>query len=808
MWLDLRFAFRMLLKQPGYSIIAILAIALGISTTTSQFTFFNALILRPMPHVKDESRVVMIRAYNERDTRAEFGLPMASFLDLRERCRTLEGFTISQPRTYIIGGSEQVERVLGGWISAAGFPMLGVRPILGRSFRAEEEEEDGAKVAILSYSLWQRSYGGNKDIIGQPITLNGESTTVVGIMPEGFRYPDNHELWMPFSYNSEKKNLRADFNWPVVARIRPGYSLEQVAAELNVFAAQLAREHPAAHRGIGIHALPLRQEATRKERPLMFMIFASCLAVLLIACGNVANLMLAKGAARSREIAIRLALGASRRRIVSLVLVEALLLAVTGGVLGTLLAAWRNDLVVAMLPPDIPFWLRFEIDWRVVCYSFGLTFLAALMAGILPAVHTSRADLGVELKDGGTRGSTSSKESVRVRNALVVLQIAVALILLVGAGLFYRSFLKLQNSDPGVRPEGVLTFRVGLPPTQFKDEAVVREFWVRLRQRLRELPGVEASGVVAHLPSSAQYSYSGVYVEGRPLPKMLAEAPGAFKRTASSGALEALGVPLIRGRMFNDGDTIDSARVCVVDQAFAEFFFPGQDAIGQRVSGGPLDAPKREWLEIVGIVGNARQVAKGPLPERSMWTSHMQEMGSNFASGVVRVKSGDPMLLAKPVQDAVFSAMPDIPIYSVRPMTEVVRESFWEYRFFSRIFLSFSGTALFLAAIGIYGVMSYTVAQRTQEIGVRMALGAQPRDVVRLVLRQGIMLVAAGLAAGFVCSWMVAHLLEAYLYQIRAHDPPTFALVPLMLAGVAVLACWLPSRRATRIQPIMALREN
>lgn len=817
MWLDLRFALRMLLKQPGYSIIAILAIALGISTTTSQFTFYNALILRPMPHIKDESRVVTISNYLEGDAKLEqgdggiggvggVGVSLSNYLDFRERCQTLEGFTISQARTYLLGGNEQVERVLGGWISTAGFNMLGVQPILGRNFRPEEEKDEAEPVAILSYALWKRSYGGNKEIIGQPITLNGEAATVVGVMPEGFRYPDNHEVWMPFKLHDEKRKSY-EFTWPVRARIKPGYSLDQVQAELNTLAAQFARENPAVQRGVGLRAFPLRLEATRKERPLMKLFFGACVAVLLIACGNVANLMLAKGVARSREIAIRLALGARRHRIVSLVLMESLVLGVVGGVVGTLLAAWRNDLVVSMMPPELPFWQQFDIDWRVLIYSFATTLVAALVAGILPAVHTSRSDLSLELKDGGTRGSTSSRESVRLRNALVVVQIAMALVLLVGAGLFYRSFLKLQTSDTGLKPENVLTFRVGLPPTQFKDEDVVREFWVKLRQRLRELPGVEASGILENMPSTSTYNFSGIYVEGRPMPRTLIESPGAFKRMASTGALEALGIPLLRGRLFNDSDTMGTPPVCVVDQAFAEAFFPGEDAIGKRVSEGPIASTERTWFRIVGIVGNARQLANGPMPERAIWICSMQLHSSNFATGVVKVKAGDPMQLVKPVQDAVFSAMPDIPIYKQRALSEIVRESYWEERFFSRIFISFSGTALFLAAIGIYGVMSYSVIQRTQEIGVRMALGAQPRDVVRLVLRQGIQLVVAGLAAGFIGSWMTAHTLQAYLYQVRAHDPPTFALVPLMLAVVAVLACWLPSRRATRIQPVMALRE-
>ncbi len=808
MWLDLKFAFRMLLKQPSYSIISVLAIALGISTTTSQFTFFNGLFLRPIPYVQDEASVLSVKCFSEKQPASDFGLSQSTFSDLREQCRTLEGFTIAQPRTFIISGAEQPERVLGGWISAAAFPMLGVQPFLGRSFRAEEEAEDALPVAILSHALWKRSFAANKEITGQTAILNGEPVTIVGVMPEGFLYPDTFELWMPFHLNEQKQDDRAQFSWKVVARLRSGFTLAQANAELATIAAQIARDHPAEHAGIGLRALPVREEANRGVRDLMFIIMGSVLAVLLIACGNVTNLMLAKGAARSREIAIRLALGATRRRIVALVLIESLVISLVGGFLGILLAAWKIDLIVSILPNELPFWLKFEMDWRVITYGISLVLLSSVLAGLLPALHTSRSELNEELKDS-SRGCTGSGESLRIRNILVVSQLAIALILLVGAGLLMRSFLELRSADPGVDPNQVLTYRVGLPPTQFKDMSVVRDFWTRVTARVREIPGVENAGFVASLPSQESYDFGAVYVEGRTMPRSLAEAEACFHRTASPGALETLRIPLVLGRALTAADDEKAPRVLLVDQAFVQQLMGGADPLGKRIAFGKPDDPARVWWTVVGVVGNARQVPPGRnLPERSVWIPVAQELDVHFLSGVVRVKSGDPMSYVRAVQDAIGAVEPDIPLYYPKPMTQIIADSQGDARFFSRVFVSFAATALFLAAIGIYGVMSYSVSQRTQEIGVRMALGARPGQVVGMILKQGARLVCAGLVIGFAGAWLVVNFLGAFLYQVKPHDPPTFALVPLLLAAVAIFACYLPSRRATRIEPIAALRAD
>ena len=806
MWSDLKFALRGLFKNPTYTLVSVVALALGISTATSQFTFFSAIVLKPIPGIKDEGRLVMIKSFTSRAREGELGFSELNFLDVRERAKTLEGGAITMGRTYIITGGEQPERVLGAWISAAGFDLLGVQPVLGRNFRADEDDAGSPPVAILSYGLWQRSFGGNKSVVGQSVTLNGDPVTIVGVMPDGFRFPSNHELWMPFRYE-KKADDRSNLSYPFYARLKDNATLTQAQAELGVIAAQLAKQFPSTNEGLGFQAVPIREDAVKDIRATLYAMLGSVLFVLLIACANVANLMLAKAATRSREVAIRTALGANRPRIIRQVLTEGLLLGVIGGGLGTILSMWSIDLIRALIPVEIPFWIRFDLDWRVLIFAVSATLVSSALFGLLPALRTSLPDLSSELKEGG-RASTGTTETLRLRSLLVVAQVALALILLVGAGLMMRSFLFLQRAEKGFDPENVLTFRVGLPPTQYKDDKVVRAFWPRLREKLRNIPGVEDAGFISGLPASDNFNFHAFYVEGRPAPKVLTEAPMAYSRTTGPGTLQTLRVPLQRGRFFDDTDTFESPRVVVIDQNFADQVFPNEDPIGQRMSFDLPDKKDRKWHTIVGIVGNVIQSPTGTLPRRSVWMSNQQDSDNYFASGLVRVKGGRPMDLLPAVQQAVLAAQENIPIYNVKLMTAVVAESYWQQRFFSRLFISFAVTALFLAAIGIYGVMAYAVSQRTQEIGVRMALGAPPEQVVKMFLRQGARLVGYGLALGFVGALIVANLLRSILYGVSPHDPPTFAIVPLVLAGVALFACWLPSRRATSIDPNVALREE
>jgi putative ABC transport system permease protein len=804
MWSDLKFAMRVLLKSPTYALVSILALALGISTATSQFTFFSAIVLKPMLGIKDDANLVRIKSVAPRTTDGDLGFSELNFLDVREQSKTLEGGALTMDRTYIISGGEQPERVLGAWISAAGLDTVGVQPILGRNFRPEEDKEGTAPVAVIGFGLWQRSFGGNKSIIGQSVTLNGEPVTIIGVMPEGFGFPSNHELWMPYRYDT-MSDKRSHLGMPFYARIKPGVTLPQVQAELDVIAAHLAKTYPTTNEGVGFRATNARDEEVKDIRPALYAMLGSVLFVLLIACANVANLMLAKAATRSREIAIRTALGAGRLRIIRQVLAEGLLLGILGGGLGVILSMWSIDLIRAMIPVKIPFWIRFDLDWRVLTFAVLATLLSSTLFALLPAWQTSQPDLSGELKEGG-RVSTGSAETLRLRGLLVVAQVALALILLVGAGLMMRSFLHLQGAAQGFNAENLLTFRVGLPPTQYKDEKIVRAFWPRLRQNLRALPGVEDASFISWLPASTKFEMHAFQVEGRPDAKRLTDSLLTVSRAASPGTLATLKIPLMRGRFIEETDTFNSPRVVVIDQSFAEQTFPGVDPIGKRLSFDLPDKDGRTWFTIVGIVGNVIQSPTAAERQRSVWLSEQQIEGPNFATGLVRIKGGNPMDLLSLVQGAVFAAQENIPIYNVKPMTEVVAQSYWEQRLFSRLFISFALTALFLAAIGIYSVMAYSVTQRTQEIGLRMALGAQPGEVIKLFLRQGLRLVALGLTLGFTGAWIVAHLLQNILFGVSPHDPPTFAIVPILLAAVAVLACWLPSRRATRIDPNEALR--
>ncbi|MBI5767112.1 MAG: ABC transporter permease [Verrucomicrobia bacterium] len=802
---DLRFAFRQLVKAPGFTIIAIVALALGIATATTNFTFYNALLVRPLPFIADEDRLLNIRTYNLKLPKDDFENSVPDFQDIRRTVTTLDNSLTLWNRTYILAGTERPDRVLGCWITADGFQTLGVRPALGRLFRLDESKPGAEPVALLSHGLWQRAFGGNADIVGQTVKLNNESVTVVGVMPAGFGFPENSQLWQPFPDHEpqQKEDMRGSHGWPVFARMKPGATIQQVQAELDTLAARLERDYPKTNSGMRFRALTVREQATREERLTLQLMLGATLAVLLIACGNVANLLLARAAGRSREIAIRAALGAGRGRIIRQMLTESLMLAAAGGVCGWLLTYWETDFILGFIPVEIPFWIRFEPDWRVFAFAAAATLASSVLFGLFPALQAARTELAVELKDGA-RGGTGSGRSHRLRSGLVVAQLALTLVLLVVAGLMMRSFLHLQHTRTGFDPRGVFTFRTGIPPTIEKDEQVALRFFETAEQRLREIPGVESAGFLSYLPLSNNTNYGSFVIEGRPEPQP-GDRPHALARAASPGVFPTLRIPLLRGRLLDARDRVDAPWVILISDTFAKKIFPNEDPLGRRLSfDHEAEGGKRKWFTIVGLVGDVTQRPTQREREPAVWVSSAQRP-DNFMSAVMRVP-GDPASYQRAAQDAVLAARADIPIYYAMPMTKVASDAMWSQRFFSGLFTSFAGIALFLAAIGIYGVMACSVSQRTQEIGVRMALGAQPGAVVAMILRQGLRLVGLGLALGFVGAWFAAQLLTTVLYGISPHDPPTFALVPLLLALVALAACYLPSRRATLIDPITALR--
>lgn len=802
---DLRFAFRQLVKSPGFTIIAIVALALGVATSTTMFTFYNALILRPVPFVTDEGTLLTLKSYDERNPQDTVDSSILDFRDIRQYTPSLASALTVMDRTYIFGTDDHPDRALGSWITVDAFQTLGVQPQFGRLFHPEEAKAGSPQVAILSHALWKKSFGGSSEIIGQVVTLNSAQVTIVGVMPEGFAFPRAQELWQPFPDDQmTDESYRDSHGLPTYARLKPGRTRDQAQAELEALALRLEKDHPKTNTGRRFRATPFHEEAVYDKKLGLQFMMGAVIAVLLIACGNVASLLLARGTARCREIAIRAALGAGRGRLIRQMLTESLLLGLVGGAAGLLLAFWQIDFVLSFIPIKIPFWMHFDLDWRVLGFVLIITISSSVLFGLFPALHVSKPDLTHELKDGA-RGGTVGGDSQRFRSYLVVAQLAITLVLLVVAGLMTRSFLHLQNTDTGMDVTNVFTFRTGIPPTIEKDEKVWLKFFEETERQLRTIPGVEHAGFINYLPGNADAYKFGFSVEGRPAPKT-GDLLNAYYRSASPGVFPTLRIPLIRGRYFDEHDrgAAEKPNVIVVSQSFVRKFFPNEDPLGRRLILGDAKTDMNHYATIVGVVGDIKQRPSSKDPEPSVWCPIAQKPDS-FLNAVLRVP-GNPDSYEHAAQEAVVAARPGIPIYYPASLQKVVNDAMWEARFAGGLFLGFGCIALFLASLGIYGVMAYSVAQRTQEIGVRMALGAEPASVIGMVLKQGLLLVGVGLVLGFISAWFVAQLLTSLLHGIEPHDPPTFACVPLLLALVALAACWFPSRRATRVDPNTALR--
>ncbi len=810
---DLRFAFRQLAKTPGFTAVALLTLALGIGSATTAFTALDALLLRPLPLIQHQERMLWVNEAIPAKNVDRTDICYADFLDWRQRTQTLSAIWVYDTRTVILGGNEAPERVTGAGVSAGAFQAMGVQPIRGRDFLPAEDDPKAELVVLLGYDVWQRKFGGADNVIGQLIKLNGEPRKIVGVMPRGWRYPETADLWVPLGADAATAQRRGSFNFAGHAMLQPGVTLEQARAEFATISAALATAFPATNDGLVATLREVREEAASSAAQLTVLLFGAVMFVFLIACANVANLLLARASARTKEIAIRLALGASRGRLLRQLLVESLLLSVLGAAGGLLLGLWGVDLMLAAIPVELPFWLKFDFNPTVFAFVLALAFLASLLCGFVPAWQASRPEVVGEIKDGGRTAGGGARRH-RVRHALVVTEVALALVLLVGAGLMLRSFLALNRVAPGFDPRGVVTFRVGFPPAMTQGvndpSAIYRGFFRELLPRLEALPGVEAVSAVSALPGLGLGGFNGVRIEGQPDPKTFADTSYGQSRSVMPGFFETLRIPLRAGRSFHAMDDLNHPPVVIVDEGFAKKFFPDQDPIGKRFrnpSSDPKAAPR--WLEIVGVAGIVRRwVDREDVPP-TFYTPYEQG-ASGFMSVILRVR-GDPAALLKadgPLRREVLAVNREIPIYLNYTLEDAIHrsDSVWKRYFFGRLFAAFAGVALLLASIGIYGVMAYSVAQRTQEIGVRMALGAQPRDVIRLIVGGGARLILRGLAIGFVAAFFAAELLAGSLYGVSPHDLSTFALVPLLLAVVALAACLIPARRATKVDPIIALR--
>jgi putative ABC transport system permease protein len=793
----------MLVKTPGFTAIAVLAIALGIGASTTMFSSINALLLRPMPYIQDQDRLLAVSEFFAKDPEHNAGVAFPDYLDWKKNVTTLEGIGAVQEATFIITGGDKPERYLGGQISAATFSFLGVQPILGRQFRPEEDDLNAPPVALIGYQVWQEHFAGDKNVVGKIIPINGKQVTVIGVMPKGWRFPEICDIWMPLQFN-EQQYPRGNFFLDCIAKVKQGVSIEQARAELEAITGRIASEHPETNTGVGVHVTPFREENVRNFKKLTLLVMGAVLFVHLIACANVANLLLARGATRAKEIGIRLALGAARRQIIRQLLAESLVLGMVGSALGLLFAVWGVDLMLTALPNEVPYWIRFDFDWRIFLFALGIGALSSVLFGLLPSLQASNPQLVDALKEGGRTGGGGGKGQ-RVRNSLVIAEVALALVLLVGAGLMMRSFMFLQKTDIGADPSRTLTFRVGLPEAQFPDNEAAPRFFTQLIPKLAALPGVESAGATTSLPALGNIGISLFILDGEPEPKQLQDARKMRQLSVTPGYLQTAKVTLLRGRDFTVADTKDAPRVVMIDEDGARAWFPNDDPIGHQIRYLDKAGEPPKWSTIIGVVRPViyeRLTNRMPIP--SVYFPQDQ-VPSRFMSVMVRTKT-DPAKFANLARSTVLSVNKDLPIYRVMTMDEVVAQSFWDRRFFGTLFTVFAGLALFLASLGLYGVMAYSVRQRTQEIGVRMALGAQTGDVLRLITGQGLRLIVTGLVIGFVSAFFLAKLLSGSLHGISAHDPPSFTLVPVILFLVGLAACYLPARAAMRLDPMDALR--
>ncbi|MGH9350453.1 MAG: ABC transporter permease [Vicinamibacterales bacterium] len=797
---DLRYACRRLLASPGFTAVAVLTLALGIGANSAIFSVINAVLLRPLPYPESDRLVGMYHIWE--GTRQP--MSPANFLDLRQQTRTLEDAAAIDPTEVTITGAGDPIRVDASEVSASFFGVLRAHPFLGRTFAPDENEPGKDKVVVLAHGLWQQRFGGRADIIGASVSLDGTPHTVIGVMPRGFSYPAGQSLWIPLEYTDRTRNARGAWYLRAVARLKTGVSAEQSAGEIALLGKALETQYPRANTGVGFNTYPLHEALVGNLRPALLVLIGAVGFVLLIACANVANLLLARAVARETELAVRRAVGAGPARLARQLLTESLVLSAAGGAAGLLVATWGAGLLVALQPEGIPRLNEVGIDSRVGMFTLGLSVLTGIVFGAIPTFQMTRGSLASSLKEGG-RSQLAARGSARVRATLVVAEMALAVMLLAGAGLLIRSFGRLQSVDPGFRPESTVSFGLALPATTYKEPAQIAGFYDRLVERMRTLPGVRAAGGVMGLPLSGLSFNISFNVAGRP-----PAAPGQDQtmevRVATPDYFRTLGIPLKKGRLFADSDTAQTPNVALLSEAAARRFFSTEDPIGKRVELGWGRGPgtPRAGGEIVGIVGDVREHGLDEdyppeiyLPMRQWPVVRMT---------MVARTTVPPLGLAAELTQAVHDVDANLPVSNIRTVQDVVSESIAQPRFYMLLLATFAAVALVLAAIGIFGVMSYTVSQRTREIGIRMALGAQGGRVVSMVVGQAMLLAAAGLALGLAAALALSRTMTTLLFDLSPTDPMTFAIVAAVLALVAFLASYVPARRAAGVDPIQALR--
>ncbi len=802
LWRDVQYGARTLVKAPGFTVVAVLTLALGIGANTAIFSVIDAVLLRPLPY-EESSRLVFLTEWSEQVPGMSFSV--ANFKDVRDQNTVFESLVAHNGANFILTGTGgESERVAGRQVTSGLFATLRKAPILGRPFTEEEDKPGAEKVVLLGEGFWERRFGRDPKVLGQPLSLSGESFTVIGVMPGGLHGPlKTIDVFTPLLRLEDRiggEDNRG--NHPgiyVVARLKPGVSEERARTEVVAIAKRLAEEHPKSNARQSMTLESLHQAYVGDLRPALLLLLGAVAFVLLIACANVANLLLARAAQREREIAVRMAMGAARGRVLRQLLTESVLLSTAGALLGLLLAYGGVKALVASLPANVPRADEIGMDARVLLFTVGLAVVTGLAFGIAPAWKISGLDVQDPLREGG-RGSVGTGHR-RTRQVLVVAEISLALILLVGAGLMLRSFFRVLQADPGFRTDGVLTASLPLPPARFGEHAKKAALAERMVERLKTIPGVEAVSVALPLLGGWQSSFT---IEGRPEPPP-GQRPSADVTRVAGDYFRAMGVRVVQGRAFEERDRMDAPLVCMVDETFARTHWPGESPLGKRVKIGGHQDTKFDWMEVVGVVAHVKNYGVDEESRVELYLSYLQFSAGSGLTAILRT-TGDPGSLSGGLRQAVREVDPEIPVYQVRALTEIAADRTAPRRLAAVLIAVFATIALLLAAVGIYGVMSYAVNQRTQEIGLRMALGARREDILAMVLRSGTTMALSGVGIGLVLAFALARLITSLLFQTSATDPPTFSVVPLLLIAVALLACYLPARRATRVDPMVALR--
>jgi predicted permease len=809
---DLRYGLRILLRNPGFTLAAIVVLALGIGANTAIFSIVNAVLLRPLPY-QDASRIMQV--WHVPPAKSFPGLSLfsvspANYLDWQDQNRSFEQMAAYGFDSFNVGGGERPEAIRGAAVAPGFFSILRVQPVLGRTFSPEEDRPGQGHVVILGHTLWRDHFAADPGIVGRNVLLDGQTYTVVGVMPPKFKFPDWAELWVPLAWSNEKRAVRGNHNYMVIGRLKPEAAVQQAKTDLGAISARLEQQYPEDDKGWGATVLPLREQIVGDVRPALLVLLGAVAFVLLIACANVANLVLAKTLARKKEIAIRTSLGASRAAVLRQILAETLLFSLAGGALGLFLARFCITLIQKFLADRLPSSTEITLDASVLAFTVFLALLAGLLAGLLPAVRFTRTDLNEALKQGQSRGNSDSSGS-NTRGLLVVSEVALSLVLLIGAGLMMRSLLRLSSVQPGFDPNNVLTARLTVPGTKFSSPAAQISFYDQVLRQVRATPGVESAGLIDSLPIDDGGSHQPVAVEGQPVVPM-ADQPEVDVRMISPGYLHAMRVPVLRGRDLNDADLAGRPPVVFISESMAKRFWPNENPIGKHIT---LTFFPGVVREVAGVVGDVKQDSLDQTRpvETLYWplsqlTVPPSETWRSFGMSLAVRTSAEPSSAISSVTSAVHQVDPETPVVSVVTMEGLISASLSPQRFNVLLLGAFAGLALVLAAVGIYSVLAYSVRRRLREIGIRMALGATPSDVLQMVVADGMKPILLGVTLGLAAAFALSRVVSSLIYGVRATDPLTFASVALLLIAVGLFATILPAYRATSVEPVLTLREE